>query len=83
MTGAAMKGTTGPTASGGRNSGRPSDLTWPSRSGSRSGSRALPRYSNSPIPPGSSQSSRASSAVIPEERKSAIRPESSRRVITP
>ena len=36
-TGAARKDTAGLTATGGRNSGRPSDLMWPSRSGSRSG----------------------------------------------
>ena len=73
---AARKETIGPTAMGGRSSGRPIDLMWPIRSGSLRGPEMLPRYSKSRIPSGRSQSRPASLPVMPDDRKSCIPHES-------
>ena len=81
--GAARKVRTGLIAIGGWNSGRPSALMWLWKSRSLSGSVIRLRYSKNIIPSGSSVNRRCSSGVSPEVTKSCIRPDSSRRVITP
>ena len=82
-TGAARKGTTGPTSTGGWRSSRSVDLMCSSRSGSLTGWGRLLRYSNSCIPSGNCRNSSASCSVMPEKWNSCKLPESSSRVTTP
>ena len=75
--------TAGLSASGGFNSGIPSDLTWRGRSGTRSDVEMPPRYWNSLGPSGKSLSYSASLLAIPNDRRSSTCPQSSRSAMSP
>ena len=82
-TGAASRGSEGPTSTGGWRSGRPWDVMYPSMSRSRRGPSVAVSSSKNRIPSARSHIPWDSSAVSPDDRKSSICPESSSRTKAP